>query len=155
MSKIDRLTGPQILAIAEIIDEDMNWDQLDFMIDLFAEKYELNHLKIDSPLSVPKTRERLMLFTIPQGILFLKELNEAKPDKYFSVYNRIVKSYPEHLSKDDIRLISQHFEKYSDVVKILEIAELHLQEGNIRESVDNSRLAIELFLRLYLKMKNH
>ena len=60
----------------------MNWDQLDFMIDLFAEKYELNHLKIDSPLSVPKTRERLMLFTIPQGILFLKEFKF-----YFSSIN--------------------------------------------------------------------
>lgn len=147
MTKVNRLTGPQILAISKIIDEDMNWDELDFAIELFSDNYELKHLKMDSPLNVPMTRERLTLFTVSQMLLFLKELYDANPDKYFVVYNLIVKAYPEYLSKANVKLISQRFEKYSNIVQIWEKADIHLQEGHFRESVDNSRLAIELLCK--------
>lgn len=70
MTMVDRLTGPQILEISKIIDGDMNWDELDFAIELFSDNYELKHLKMDSPLNVPMTRESLTLCTVSQMLFF-------------------------------------------------------------------------------------
>ncbi|MER2226338.1 MAG: hypothetical protein ABS916_04710 [Carnobacterium sp.] len=153
MDKIDRLTGAQLLEIARIIDDDMNWEDLDWLIDDFSERYAFDNLALDSPLEIPKTRERLKLFTISQIFNFLKELNDIKPESYFNIYSRIIELYPEELSKNNIKQVFKRFENYPNVIKAWEQANFLLETKHFREAVDNSRLAIELFFKELFKNK--
>lgn len=99
-------------------------------------------------------QQNISRFSVAQVIQFVSEIIESGtgnyPEQIENLLKELIKRFPNELSIDDSKSVSElmvRFVNYQGVPEVWKKAQINLSMKNYRESIDNARLALELFFK--------